>query len=81
MRFTTERTWRSPRTGADYPVERTLTVRLPTGERQWRIKPLFDDQELDSRAGGGPVYWEGAAQIEGGRGYLEFTGYFRPLKL
>ena len=81
VRFTTERTWRSERTGAEYPVERGLTVRLPTGERQWRIKPLFDDQELDSRAGGGPVYWEGAAQIEGGRGYLELTGYFRPLKL
>jgi predicted secreted hydrolase len=79
--FTTERTWRSPRTGAEYPVERGLAARLPTGDRQWRIKPLFDDQELDSRAGGGPVYWEGAAQIEGGRGYLELTGYFRPLKL
>ncbi|MND07008.1 Hydroxyneurosporene synthase (CrtC) [compost metagenome] len=62
-------------------MERGLAVRLPTGERQWTIKPLFDDQELDSRAGGGPVYWEGAAQIEGGRGYLELTGYFRPLKL
>ena len=81
VRFTSERTWRSPRTGAEYPVERSLTIRLPTGERQWRIKPLFDDQELDSRAGGGPVYWEGAAEIEGGRGYLELTGYFRPLKL
>ena len=44
-------------------------------------RDLFDDQELDSRAGGGPVYWEGAAEIEGGRGYLELTGYFRPLKL
>jgi predicted secreted hydrolase len=81
VRFTTERTWRSERTGAEYPVERGLTVRLPGGERTWRVKPLFDDQELDSRAGGGPVYWEGAAQIEGGRGYLELTGYFRPLKL
>jgi predicted secreted hydrolase len=81
VRFTTERTWRSPRTNAEYPVERGLTVRLPSGERHWTIKPLFDDQELDSRAGGGPVYWEGAAQVDGGRGYLELTGYFRPLKL
>jgi len=81
VRFTTMRTWRSPRTGAVYPVERGLSVRLPNGERTWRIKPLFDDQELDSRRGGGPVYWEGAAEIEGGRGYLELTGYFRPLKL
>jgi predicted secreted hydrolase len=81
VRFTTERTWRSPRTGAVYPVERTLAVRLPGGERTWRITPLFDDQELDSRAGGGPVYWEGAAEIAGGRGYLELTGYFQPLRL
>jgi predicted secreted hydrolase len=81
VRFTTERTWRSVRTGAVYPVERGLSVRLPAGERTWRVRPLFDDQELDSRAGGGPVYWEGAAEIEGGRGYLELTGYFRPLRL
>jgi predicted secreted hydrolase len=81
VRFTTVRNWRSPRTGATYPVERGLSVRLPTGERKWRITPLFDNQELDSRTGGGPVYWEGAAEIEGGRGYLELTGYFRPLKL
>ncbi|HXJ02887.1 MAG TPA: carotenoid 1,2-hydratase [Micropepsaceae bacterium] len=79
--FVTLRSWHSPRTGADYPVERTLVVRLPEGARQWRIMPLFDDQELDSRAGGGPVYWEGAARIPGGRGYLELTGYFKPLKM
>ena len=81
VRFTTARRWRSERTGADYPVEQVLSLRLPTGERQWRITPLFDDQELDSRAGGGPVYWEGAARVPGGRGYLELTGYFKPLKM
>jgi predicted secreted hydrolase len=81
VRFSTERSWRSPRTAANYPVERVLHVRVPGGEREWRIKPLFDDQELDSRAAGGPVYWEGAATVDGGRGYLELTGYFRPLKM
>jgi predicted secreted hydrolase len=81
VRFTTERRWHSPRTGTDYPVERMLTVQLPAGTRQWRITPLFDDQELDSRGGGGPVYWEGAARVPGGRGYLELTGYFKPLKM
>jgi predicted secreted hydrolase len=79
--FSTLRSWHSPRTGADYPVERELSVRLPAGQRQWRITPLFDDQELDSRIGGGPVYWEGAARVPGGRGYLELTGYFKPLKM
>lgn len=75
------RRWRSPRTGADYPVQMTLQVRTPRGPRQWRITPLFDDQELDGRITGGPVYWEGAARVEGGRGYLELTGYLSPLKM
>ena len=79
--FSTVRRWHSPRTGADYPVEQTLSVRLPGGVREWRITPLFDDQELDSRLGGGPVYWEGASRVPGGRGYLELTGYFKPLKM
>jgi predicted secreted hydrolase len=79
--FTAIKRWHSPRTGTDYPVEQTLSVRLPSGMKQWRITPLLEDQELDSRAGGGPVYWEGAARVPGGRGYLELTGYFKPLKM
>ena len=81
VRFTVRRRWRSPRTGADYPVEVLITVQLPDGERQWHVTPLFDDQELDSRSAGGPVYWEGAVRTEGGRGYLELTGYERPLRM
>lgn len=81
VRFGMERLWRSPRTGTEYPVERTLTLHLPSGERRWLLKPLFDDQELDTRNAGGPVYWEGAVRTDGGRGYLELTGYFQPLKL
>ncbi len=79
--FTTQRVWRSPRTGGRYPVERTITAQLPEGPRRWTLKPLFDDQELDSRAAGGPIYWEGAVRTEGGRGYLELTGYVSPMKL
>jgi len=79
--FTTLKRWHSARTGADYPVEQMLSIRLPSGTKEWRITPLFDDQELDSRAGGGPVYWEGAARVPGGRGYLELTGYFKALKM
>ena len=78
--FAARRRWRSPRTGVDYPVEQTLTLRLPTGPRQMSLAPLFDDQELDSRPSG-PVYWEGAVRTTGGRGYLELTGYLAPLKL
>ena len=81
VRFTATQRWHSPRTGADYPVQPTLTLRLPSGERQWLLTPLFEDQELDTRGAGGPVYWEGAVKAQGARGYLELTGYFKPLKL
>jgi predicted secreted hydrolase len=80
VRFSTERTWRSPRTHAVYPVQRVVWIRLPEGARSWRLTPLFDDQELDGRPAG-PVYWEGAVRTSGGRGYLELTGYFSPLSL
>lgn len=79
--FSAGRRWRSPRTGASYPVERTVSVKTRGGVRSWSLKPLFDDQELDSRASGGPIYWEGAVRTQGGRGYLELTGYAAPMKL
>jgi predicted secreted hydrolase len=81
LAFSTDQLWRSPRTGATYPVARTVTVTLPEGRRSYALKPLFPDQELDSRLGGGPVYWEGAVSAPGARGYLELTGYFKPLTL
>ena len=76
------RRWRSPRTEVDYPV--AMRVRTPQGELT--LDPLMDDQELDSRASTGAIYWEGAVTArEGdriaGRGYLELTGYGKPLRL
>ncbi|SKB26794.1 lipocalin-like domain-containing protein [Luteibacter sp. 22Crub2.1] len=73
--FEPRRRWHSPRTGADYPVETDVVVTTPTGKRRFTLRPLFDDQELDTRRTGGPVYWEGAVRTEGGRGYLELVGY------
>jgi predicted secreted hydrolase len=75
------RRWTSPRTDAAYPVEQSLTIRLPEGERRFPLTPLFDDQELDGRSGGMPVYWEGAVTVPGGRGYLELTGYAGKLRM
>jgi predicted secreted hydrolase len=82
IRFTPVRSWRSPRTQASYPVELTLEI----DQQRWQIRPLQDDQELDSRQSTGAVYWEGAVTLErdgrrAGRGYLEMTGYVKPLKL
>ena len=80
--FTPQARWKSPRTNAVYPV----TTLLTTGSTTWNIKPFQDDQELDSRRSTGAVYWEGAVTIErdgapAGHGYLEMTGYDRPMKL
>lgn len=82
VRFSPLRSWISPRTQATYPVE----TALQTGNVHWQIIPLQDDQELDSRQSTGAVYWEGAVRITrggraAGRGYLEMTGYVKPLKL
>lgn len=75
VRFIPRRRWRSPKTGAVYPVEAEFIVRLPEGERRFPLRPLFDAQEVDGRAVGMPAYWEGAVTTPGGRGYLELTGY------
>ena len=75
VRFTPRRRWHSPHSGTDYPIESDLEVSLAGGTRSYELKPLLDDQELDSRLAGGPIYWEGAVSCRQGRGYLELTGY------
>jgi predicted secreted hydrolase len=76
------RKWKSPRTGVEYPV----SVLVTKDKQKIRLEPLIDDQELDARASTGTIYWEGAVRAfegknEVGRGYLELTGYWRPMKL
>ena len=80
--FTPVRRWRSPRTNVEYPV----AMRVNVGALTLHLEPLMDDQELDSRASTGTIYWEGAVRAthEGrvvGRGYLELTGYALALRL
>ncbi len=82
IRFTPMRRWRSPRTGIDYPV----AFAIRAGDVDITLEPLMNDQELDSRASVGTIYWEGAVRAfaggrEIGRGYLELTGYGSALKL
>jgi predicted secreted hydrolase len=84
VEWTAGRRWRSPRSGASYPVEWQLRV----GATRYTLEPLFDDAELDSRASTGTIYWEGplrlrdaASRRELGRGYLELTGYAGELRL
>jgi predicted secreted hydrolase len=73
--------WTSPKTGAIYPIAWTLTV--PSLGLQLSEETPLKDQELDSRHGFSPTYWEGAVRYHGTRGgqpvqgvgYLEMTGY------
>jgi predicted secreted hydrolase len=82
IEFAPLRRWRSPRTNIEYPV----AMRVNAGSLTVQLDPLMDDQELDSRASTGTIYWEGAVKAtregrEVGRGYLELTGYASPLRL
>ncbi len=79
--FRTLATWQSTATGATYPVSQELRVRIDGRIERWRLTPMFAAQELDTRRSGMPVYWEGAVRTRGGRGYLELTGYDRPLRM
>lgn len=79
--FSPRHLWRSPRTGALYPVDPVLKIRTPTGIRAIPLRPLFPDQELRGHAGAIPVYWEGAVTSTHARGYLELTGYAGKLGL
>lgn len=80
--FVPLRRWRSPRSGAEYPV----AMRVRAGDLELDLEPMMDDQELDARASTGTIYWEGAVRAlrDGqrvGRGYLELTGYWSPVRL
>jgi len=77
--FEVLKTWKSPRTGTLYPVSMLVNKEL-------QLEPLMEDQELDARASTGTIYWEGAVRAmtsgkQVGRGYLELTGYWRPMAI
>jgi predicted secreted hydrolase len=73
--------WTSPTTGADYPAG--WTIRIPGDDLTIELRPTVSDQELDTRATTGVVYWEGSQVVTatraghalGGQAYVELTGY------
>ena len=73
--------WTSPHTGATYPSG--WTVDVPGQDLTIQLTPTLQDQELDTRASTGVVYWEGSQVVEATRGgqpvegeaYVELTGY------
>lgn len=74
--------WTSPHSGAKYPVEWRITI--PSLGVALRCAAALPDQELVSEDAVGPTYWEGAVDYSGssrGVGYLEMTGYAKPMRL
>ncbi|CAN5741109.1 hypothetical protein BH23CHL7_BH23CHL7_03770 [soil metagenome] len=75
--------WRSQATGILYPAG--WRVELPGEELVIDLAPTVADQELDTRATTGVIYWEGSHLVSatragsplGGRAYVELTGYTR----
>ncbi len=76
--------WTSPRTGAEYPAG--WQIEVPEEDLEIDLTPTVSDQELDTRATTGVVYWEGSQRVEatrrgrpvGGEAYVELTGYGAP---
>ncbi len=73
--------WQSPRTGAVYPAG--WRIEVPDEELEIELVPTVADQELDTTATTGVVYWEGSqvvhavrrGEVVGGQAYVELTGY------
>jgi predicted secreted hydrolase len=75
------RRWTSPLTAADYPAG--WRISLPGEQTVIDLTPTVANQELDTRATTGVVYWEGSQRVAatrdgralGGEAYVELTGY------
>ena len=87
VQFEPLRFWTSSHTQTRYPV--AWRVQTPAG--RYEVHALVDEQELDSRASTGAIYWEGLSELRRidtsgrsqrvGSGYLEMTGYANALRL
>ncbi len=77
IRITPLETWRSPNTGANYPV----VWKLELAGTPYTVKARNHNQEMDGGNGVGDVFWEGLADLldaQGrtlGLGFLEMAGY------
>jgi predicted secreted hydrolase len=79
--------WTSPLTGAEYPIH--WKIAIPKLGIELEAKTPLESQELPGKTKFAPTYWEGAIVLTGqrdsqplsGAGYLEMTGYDRPVQL
>jgi predicted secreted hydrolase len=83
----TGETWKNDVTGAKYPV--AWSMEIPRLGFKLTANTRLKSQELAGGSKIAPSYWEGAIGIVGTRngasvrgvGYLEMTGYERPLEM
>jgi predicted secreted hydrolase len=74
--------WTSPRTHARYPIR--WRIAIPSLNLTLECAAAIPKQELVSDDAASPSYWEGAVTYTGsarGVGYLEMTGYHKPVHL
>jgi predicted secreted hydrolase len=79
--------WTSPLTGTAYPIH--WKIAIPKLDIELEAKTPLASQELTGNTKLAPNYWEGAIMFTGhrnaqplsGTGYLEMTGYDRPVQL
>jgi predicted secreted hydrolase len=82
-----EEKWTSPVTRAPYPIH--WKIAIPKLAIELEAKTRLESQELTGNTKLAPNYWEGAIVLTGRRnaqpltgvGYLEMTGYDRPVQL
>ena len=80
-------TWTSPNSSAVYPIRWQVSV--PALGIAGEVRTALPKQEMTARSKLANSYWEGAIDLTGtrvgqrlsGRGYLEMTGYDRPVQL
>lgn len=84
FRLTPKRTWRSPGSGAEYPLVWEVEIFRPRALK-FTVRALLDRQEMQTGDTTLANYWEGAVEVIAeqppalGYGYLEMTGYDRDL--
>ena len=74
--------WTSPATHARYPTRWRITI--PSLSVTLECAAALPNQELGAEDAASPPYWEGAVTYTGsarGVGYLEMTGYAKPMRL
>ncbi|MBC8145379.1 MAG: carotenoid 1,2-hydratase [bacterium] len=78
--------WKSPKSAATYPAKWRITI--PSQSFEAVVTPYIPDQELRTDNTVRVTYWEGAVSVAAkrngaavqGEGYVELTGYAKPLQ-